>query len=106
MNLRKVECYDAGYGEASSNGTLKKAVAATAAAAVMVGGLTGCFPQSVSGNMEYQPPEYDGDIAVESVPESDPSSEEEWSIMGEEEYFPVASEEEALTLDGDVAYVP
>lgn len=106
MKLRKIGQYDAGYGETSSGGTLKKAVVATAAAAAMVGGLTGCFPQTVSGDMEYQPPEYDGYMTVESVSGSDVSSEEELSLAGEVEYFPASSEDDALTLDGDVAYVP
>lgn len=84
MKLQKVESYEAGYDE-SSSGTLKKAVAVTAAAAVIAGGLTGC-----AGLCE---PQYDGYMSVESVLESDLSSS-------------CSSEDEMFTLDGDVEYVP
>ncbi|MBQ9902823.1 MAG: hypothetical protein IJM51_10645 [Clostridia bacterium] len=93
MKLHKVETYDAGYGENSQNATLIKAVVATAAAAAVMGGLTGCFGNSISGNMEYRPPEYDGYMSVsDSDFSSDPSA--------------CSSENEMFTLDGDVAYVP
>ena len=91
MKLRKVDVYDAGYG-----GTIKKAVAATAAAAAMVGGLTGCFKNSLSGDTEYRPTEYDGYMTVESVSDSD---------LPDESSSP-SSDEEMFTLDGDVAYMP
>lgn len=86
MKLQKVESYDAGYSEAESGVALKKAVVATAAAVVMVGGLTGC-----AGLCQ---PQYDGYMSVESVSESDISSLDSCS-----------SEDEMFTLDGDVAYV-
>lgn len=87
LKLQKIESYDAGYGEASSDHSLKKAVAITAAAALMVGGLTGC-----AGLCE---PQYSGYMTVESVSESDISPSDSCS-----------SDEEMFTLDGDVAYVP
>ena len=85
MKLQKVESYEAGYDE-SSSGTLKKAVAVTAAAALMAGGLTGC-----AGLCE---PQYSGYMNVESVSESDLSPSDACS-----------SDDEMFTLDGDVAYV-
>ena len=85
MKLQKIESYEAGYDE-SSSGTLKKAVALTAAAAVIAGGLTGC-----AGVCE---PQYDGYMSVESVSESDISPSDACS-----------SEDEMFSLDGDVAYV-
>ena len=85
MKLQKIESYEAGYDE-SSSGTLKKAVAVTAAAALMAGGLTGC-----AGLCE---PQYSGYMSVESVSESDLSPSDACS-----------SEDEMFTLDGDVAYV-
>ena len=94
MKLRKTEAYDAGYGVTSQGGALKKAAIITAAAAAISGGLTGCL--SVAGNMEYNPPEYDGYMAVESVSGSD--------ISGDSSSC--SSEDEMITLDGDVAYVP
>ena len=96
MKLRKMEVYESGYGENPPSGGLKKAVIATAAAAAMAGGLTGCSLLSVSGDMEYIPSEYDGYMSVESVSDSDLSSEPS----------ACSSEDETITLDGDVAYVP
>ncbi len=95
MKLHKVEKYDAGYGEISESGTVRKAVVAAAAAAAVVGGLTGCFQNSISGNMEYRPPEYDGYMVVEGVSDSDLASDPS----------ACSSEDGTLTLDGDVAYV-
>jgi len=92
MKLRKVEAYDAGYCGTDYIITLKKAAVVTAAAAAMVGGLTGCLRNSLAGDVEYNPPEYDGYMAVESVSESDLSGS-------------CSSESEMFTLDGDVAYV-
>ena len=92
MKPKKIESYDAGY---SVSDAVKKTVIATAAAAAMLGGLTGCFGNSISGDMEVQPPQYDGYMAVESVSESD--------IAGTPS---PSSEDEMFTLDGDVAYTP
>ena len=92
MKLQKIENYDTGY---SANETVKKAVIAAAAAAAMVGGLTGCFKHSLMGDTEYQPPQYDGYMSVESVSDSD--------LTGDSSSC--SSDEEILTLDGDVAYV-
>ena len=96
MKLQKVETYDAGYGETSQSGTVRKAVAAAAAAAAVAGGLTGCFGNSISGEMEYRPPEYDGYMVVEGVSDSDLASNPS----------ACSSEDGMFTLDGDVAYVP
>lgn len=93
MKLRRVEAYDAGYCGTDNGVTLKKAVAVTAAAAAMLGGLTGCFRNSLAGDTEYYPQEYDGYMAVESVSETD--------ISGN-----CSSQKEMFTLDGDVVYVP
>lgn len=89
MKLQKVESYEAGYCGITS-GTVKKAIVVTAAAAAMAGGLTGCFRHSLSGDVEYNPPEYDGYMSVESVSDSDC----------------VSSDDEMIALDGDVAYIP
>ena len=85
MKLQKIESYEAGYDEVYSV-TLMKAIAVTAAAAVMAGGLTGC-----AGLCE---PQYSGYMNVESVSESDLSPSDACS-----------SDDEMFTLDGDVAYV-
>ena len=96
MKLHKVEAYDAGYGESNQRDTLKKAVAAVAASAAMVGGLTGCFRNSILGDMEYQPPEYNGNMVIQGVSDSD--------ISGNPSAC--SSEDEMFTLDGDVDYFP
>lgn len=88
MKMQRVESYDAGYGEGSS-GNLKKVIAVSAAAAAMVGGLTGCL-----GIGDVCEPTYNGYMVVENVSDSDVSPSDS-----------CASKDESLTLDGDVAYV-
>ena len=90
MTPKRIDSYEAGY---SVSGAVKKAVVATAAATAMLGGLTGCFHNSISGNMEYRPPEYDGYMVVENVSDSDVSPSDSCS-----------SDDESFTLDGDVSY--
>lgn len=92
MKPKKMEVYEAGYGV---SGAVKKAVAATAAAAAMLGGLTGCFSNSLAGDTQYLPPDYDGNMTVENVSDSDIGSSDACS-----------SDDETFTLDGDVAYFP
>ncbi len=98
MKLQKVEHYEPGYGEGTQSGSLRKAVIATAAAAAMVGGLTGCFDNSISGDMEYRPTQYDGYMVVEGVSDSD--------VSGSDRQGACSSDDETVTLDGDIAYVP
>lgn len=94
MKPKKIESYDAGY---SVSGVLKKAAVAASAAALL-GGITGCG-NSIMGDMEYQPPEYDGYMVVEGVSDSDISPNQSFSP-----YNSGSSEDEVFTLDGDVAY--
>lgn len=94
MKPKKVENYDAGY---PMSGVLKKTAVAVSAAALL-GSLTGCG-NSIMGDMEYQPPEYDGYMVVEAVSDSDISSD-----TSDPHCHSVSSEEETLTLDGDIQY--
>ncbi len=87
MKLKKIESYEAGYG------IIKKAAAAASAVALL-GGMTACR-HSLSGDVEYNPQEYDGNMSVQVISDSDISSDEYCS-----------SENEIFTLEGDVAYLP
>ena len=91
MKLHRMEHYDAGYSDGSGIGcTLLKGIAATTAAAALLGGLTACGDNSLMGDVVY-----DGYMSVESVSDSD--------IAGTPS---PSSDEEMFTIDGDVAYVP
>lgn len=103
MDKKKIETYDDGY---SRSDTVKRLTAATSAL-LLCGSLTACRhnvtppPDSVMGDMVYYPPVSDSDVS-----QSDLSSEDELSIMGEEQYFPVEDVSSDNDYDGYMTVEP
>lgn len=99
MKLKKVEQYSAGYSKES----LLKKCAAGALGAALLGTLAGCAgtnPDPYDGGMTCEPEEPTGTY----VSESDRSGGQlpyEGKVV-----TPPEDDEEAYSLDGDVAYVP
>ena len=98
MEKRKIEAYDDGY----SRSDVVKRLTAAASALLLCGSLTACHrvrpepDDSVMGDMLYIP----------DVSESDISSEDELSVMGEEQYFPVEDDISSESYMGDMTVAP
>ena len=100
MKQKKITAYDAGY----SMESVIKRTAIAASAVALLGGLTACR-HSLMGDVEYNPNDYAGNMVVEAVSDSD-STSVSLSDASCTLDNPCSSEDEMVTLDGDVAYIP
>lgn len=97
MEKRKTEVYDDGY----SGSDIVKRLTAAASALLLCGSLSACHrdkpDKGIMGDMVYYPPVSDSDVSP-----SDVSSDDELSLMGEEQYYPVEDDVSGDSYQGNM----